>query len=186
MEPILLVCFSLLAHGAEAACRDARFVGTVLPLRAQQLVVAPTRSPAANRLRFRHDVSLTVPVAVGAPPQNVTMVLDTGSELSWLLCATGRQGSAAAGAAAMGESFRPRASATFAAVPYGSTQCSSRDLLARSLRSMFGCMSTAYDSSPNNAATVGLHALLRDAGHHAPVLVLHLRPGLRRRAAPWL
>ena len=76
----------------------------------------------------------------------------------------------------MVESFRPRASATFAAVPYGSTQCSSRDLLARSLRSMFGCMSTAYDSSPNNAATVGLHALLRDAGQHAPILVLHLRP----------
>ncbi|KAG0551752.1 hypothetical protein BDA96_01G450000 [Sorghum bicolor] len=87
MEPILLLCLSLLAHGAEAACRDARFEGTVLPLRVQQLVVAPpTRSPAANRLRFRHDVSLTVPVAVGAPPQNVTMVLDTGSELSWLLC----------------------------------------------------------------------------------------------------
>ncbi|RLN39532.1 aspartic proteinase PCS1-like [Panicum miliaceum] len=51
----------------------------LLPLRLQA-------APPANKLRFRHDVSLTVSVAVGTPPQNVTMVLDTGSELSWLLC----------------------------------------------------------------------------------------------------
>ncbi|EES03871.1 hypothetical protein BDA96_03G381000 [Sorghum bicolor] len=168
------------------------------PLRARQVPAGALPRPP-SKLRFHHNVSLTVSLAVGTPPQNVTMVLDTGSELSWLLCATGRQGSAAAGAAAaMGESFRPRASATFAAVPCGSTQCSSRDLPAPPscdgasrqchvslsyadgsasdgalatdvfavgeappLRSAFGCMSTAYDSSPDGVATAGLLGMNR-------------------------
>ncbi|KAH7855759.1 hypothetical protein Vadar_028509 [Vaccinium darrowii] len=39
-----------------------------------------------NKLSFHHNVSLTVSLSVGSPPQNVTMVLDTGSELSWLHC----------------------------------------------------------------------------------------------------
>ncbi|KAF8718760.1 hypothetical protein HU200_025062 [Digitaria exilis] len=86
---ILLLCLSLLARAA-AAGREDRFAGGVLlPLRAVQVAASLTPQPPqapANRLRFRHDVSLTVSVAVGTPPQNVTMVLDTGSELSWLLC----------------------------------------------------------------------------------------------------
>ncbi|KAK1393095.1 hypothetical protein POM88_012151 [Heracleum sosnowskyi] len=32
------------------------------------------------------NVTLTVSLSVGTPQQNVTMVLDTGSELSWLQC----------------------------------------------------------------------------------------------------
>ncbi|KAF8683671.1 hypothetical protein HU200_044600 [Digitaria exilis] len=81
---ILLLCLSLLVRAA-AADREDRFGGGVLlPLRTVQ-AASPPQAPA-NRLRFRHDVSLTVSVAVGTPPQNVTMVLDTGSELSWLLC----------------------------------------------------------------------------------------------------
>ncbi|KAK2968524.1 hypothetical protein RJ640_009369 [Escallonia rubra] len=39
-----------------------------------------------NKLSFNHNVSLTVSLTVGSPPQQVTMVLDTGSELSWLHC----------------------------------------------------------------------------------------------------
>lgn len=39
-----------------------------------------------NKLHFQHNVTLTVSLSVGTPQQNVTMVLDTGSELSWLHC----------------------------------------------------------------------------------------------------
>ncbi|XVF83711.1 hypothetical protein PTKIN_Ptkin16aG0513200 [Pterospermum kingtungense] len=41
---------------------------------------------ATNKLAFQHNVTLTVSLSVGSPPQTVTMVLDTGSELSWLHC----------------------------------------------------------------------------------------------------
>ncbi|KAK9683329.1 hypothetical protein RND81_10G132500 [Saponaria officinalis] len=39
-----------------------------------------------NKLQFHHNISLTVSLLVGTPPQPVSMVLDTGSELSWLHC----------------------------------------------------------------------------------------------------
>ncbi|KAG2541785.1 aspartic proteinase PCS1-like [Panicum virgatum] len=110
MPRILLLCLFLLAHSA-AADGEARFGGGVLlPLRVQAASLAP-QAPA-NKLRFRHDVSLTVSVAVGTPPQNVTMVLDTGSELSWLLC----NGTGA-------EAFDAPASSTYAAVRCRSPEC---------------------------------------------------------------
>ena len=114
MPRILLLCLFLLAHSL-AADGDARFGGGVLlPLRVQAASLAP-QAPA-NKLRFRHDVSLTVSVAVGTPPQNVTMVLDTGSELSWLLCnGTGAPRPAAA--------FDAPASSTYAAVRCRSPEC---------------------------------------------------------------
>jgi len=204
MPPPLLVCLLLVL--LVAVPRPWSVAGEpprpgakprAFPLRARQVPAGALPRPP-SKLRFHHNVSLTVSLAVGTPPQNVTMVLDTGSELSWLLCATARQGSAAAGAAAMGESFRPRASATFAPVPCGSAQCSSRDLPAPPscdgasrqcrvslsyadgsasdgalatdvfavgdappLRSAFGCMSTAYDSSPDGVATAGLLGMNR-------------------------
>jgi hypothetical protein len=113
MPRILLLCLFLLAHAA--ADGEARFGGGVLlPLRVQAASLAP-QAPA-NKLRFRHDVSLTVSVAVGTPPQNVTMVLDTGSELSWLLCnGTGAPRPAAA--------FDAPASSTYAAVHCRSPEC---------------------------------------------------------------
>ncbi|XVF55253.1 hypothetical protein PTKIN_Ptkin06aG0022400 [Pterospermum kingtungense] len=51
----------------------------IFPLKTQTL-----RSP--NKLQFHHNVSLIVSLTVGTRPQNVSMVLDTGSELSWLHC----------------------------------------------------------------------------------------------------
>ncbi|KAL2333267.1 hypothetical protein Fmac_014480 [Flemingia macrophylla] len=51
----------------------------ILPLKIQTLA-----SP--RKLPFHHNVTLTVSLTVGTPPQSVTMVLDTGSELSWLHC----------------------------------------------------------------------------------------------------
>ncbi|KAL0451131.1 UNVERIFIED_CONTAM: Amino acid transporter AVT1D [Sesamum latifolium] len=57
----------------------------VLPLKTQEIQSPPSKLP------FTHNVTLTVSLAVGTPPQNVTMVLDTGSELSWLQCNTTRR-----------------------------------------------------------------------------------------------
>lgn len=189
MPPPLLVClifFSLaVPWPSEAAGPGAKPL--LFAMRARQVPAgALTRPP--SKLRFHHNVSLTVSLAVGTPPQNVTMVLDTGSELSWLLCAPG------------GGSFRPRASATFAAVPCASAQCRSRDLPsppacdgasrqcrvslsyadgsasdgalatdvfavgdAPPLRAAFGCMATAFDSSPDGVATAGLLGMNRGA-----------------------
>ncbi|KAI3439603.1 uncharacterized protein J3R85_004604 [Psidium guajava] len=45
----------------------------------------PRASPT-DKLPFYHNVTLTISLAVGSPPQRVTMVFDTGSELSWLHC----------------------------------------------------------------------------------------------------
>ncbi|KAL6508000.1 Glutathione gamma-glutamylcysteinyltransferase 1 [Orobanche gracilis] len=56
----------------------------VLPLKTREIPSPP------NKLPFTHNVTLTVSLAVGTPPQNATMVLDTGSELSWLQCNTTR------------------------------------------------------------------------------------------------
>uniref|UniRef100_A0A0A9GWF2 Peptidase A1 domain-containing protein n=1 Tax=Arundo donax TaxID=35708 RepID=A0A0A9GWF2_ARUDO len=199
--PPLLVCLLLLLlpavrRPAEAATPGAK--PRVFPLRARQVPAGALPRPP-SKLRFHHNVSLTVSLAVGTPPQNVTMVLDTGSELSWLLCAPGHQGGGAA-TAARGASFRARASSTFAAVSCGSAQCRSRDLpappscdaasrqcrvslsyadgsssdgaLATDVfhvgdapppRSAFGCMATAYDSSPDGVATAGLLGMNRGA-----------------------
>ncbi|EEF30826.1 Aspartic proteinase nepenthesin-2 precursor, putative [Ricinus communis] len=57
----------------------------ILPLRTEEIPSNSfPRSP--NKLPFRHNISLTVSLTVGTPPQNVSMVIDTGSELSWLYC----------------------------------------------------------------------------------------------------
>lgn len=60
-----------------------QFRSLVLPLKTQRVII-PGRS--LSKLPFRHNVSLTVSLSVGTPPQNISMVLDTGSELSWLNC----------------------------------------------------------------------------------------------------
>ncbi|CAI9302766.1 unnamed protein product [Lactuca saligna] len=57
----------------------------ILPLKLQSLPSGSLQNPP-NELSFHHNVSLTVSITVGSPPQPVTVVLDTGSELSWLRC----------------------------------------------------------------------------------------------------
>ncbi|XP_006651248.3 aspartic proteinase PCS1-like [Oryza brachyantha] len=120
---LVLLCLYVFLARAEAASGSAGYAvgggggegkspgGTVLPLRVREV-----EAPAANRLRFRHNVRLTVPVAVGTPPQNVTMVLDTGSELSWLLC----NGSCAP---PLTPAFNASGSASYDAVPCLSPAC---------------------------------------------------------------
>ncbi|XP_071710701.1 aspartic proteinase PCS1 [Rutidosis leptorrhynchoides] len=57
----------------------------ILPLKIKSLPTGYDQKPT-NKLSFHHNVSLTVSLSVGSPPQQVTMVLDTGSELTWLRC----------------------------------------------------------------------------------------------------
>ncbi|KAJ7964539.1 Aspartic proteinase PCS1 [Quillaja saponaria] len=58
----------------------------ILPLKTQAIPHGVIPSRPSNKLSFHHNVTLTVSLTVGSPPQTVTMVLDTGSELSWLHC----------------------------------------------------------------------------------------------------
>ncbi|KAK9127065.1 hypothetical protein Syun_015862 [Stephania yunnanensis] len=71
-----------------------------------------------NKLSFQHNVSLTVSLAVGTPPQNVSMVIDTGSELSWLNCKSSSQSPT--------NSFHPFLSSSYSPIPCSSPTCTTR------------------------------------------------------------
>ncbi|CAH9100943.1 unnamed protein product [Cuscuta epithymum] len=58
---------------------------TALPLKAQGMKSGSYHGDPLH-LKITQNVTLTVSLAVGSPPQMVTMVLDTGSELSYLRC----------------------------------------------------------------------------------------------------
>ncbi|XAR66264.1 Nepenthesin [Bertholletia excelsa] len=68
-----------------------------------------------NKLSFHHNVSLTVSLSVGTPPQPATMVLDTGSELTWLHCKK-----------SMGPAFDSTRSSSYSPVPCSSPTCKTR------------------------------------------------------------
>lgn len=90
----------------------------VLPLKTQ--VIPPEsvrRSP--DKLPFRHNISLTVSLTVGTPPQNVTMVIDTGSELSWLHCNTSQNSSSSSSSS----TFNPVRSSSYSPIPCSSSTC---------------------------------------------------------------
>ncbi|KAK7290159.1 hypothetical protein RIF29_04385 [Crotalaria pallida] len=70
-----------LQNQTSASSLQQNFV--IMPLKIQTL---PHGTPSTRKLSFQHNVTLTVSLTVGTPPQSVTMVLDTGSELSWLRC----------------------------------------------------------------------------------------------------
>ncbi|KAH9315995.1 hypothetical protein KI387_024622 [Taxus chinensis] len=73
---------------------------------------------AANRAAFSYDdVALMTEVMVGNPPQKQKMVLDTGSELSWLHCKTGRNPSS---------SLNPTRSVSYAPIPCNSPLCTAK------------------------------------------------------------
>lgn len=72
---------------------------------------------APNRVAFHHNVSLTVSLTVGSPPQQVTMVLDTGSELSWLYCKRTPNTL---------PRFNPQLSTSYSPVPCSSPTCRTR------------------------------------------------------------
>ncbi|CAN0837534.1 Aspartic proteinase PCS1 [Linum grandiflorum] len=68
-------------------------------------------------MMFHHNISLTVSLTVGSPPQRVTMVMDTGSELSWLHCRK---------TPGLNSVFNPLASKSYAKVPCVSPTCRTR------------------------------------------------------------
>ncbi|KAM0953509.1 putative nepenthesin [Dioscorea sansibarensis] len=159
----------------------------ILPLRTKKMPSLALMKPP-NKLLFHHNISLTVYLSVGTPPQNVSMVLDTGSELSWLLCSKPK--------------FRPFASSSYHPVLCTSPSCRSqaRDLpippncnstshlcqvslsyadassssgalatdlfrLGNSpfLPTIFGCISSSYSSSVEDSNTAGLLGMNRGA-----------------------
>ncbi|KAJ8754238.1 hypothetical protein K2173_002138 [Erythroxylum novogranatense] len=88
----------------------------VLPMKTQ--VVGSVSVPrSASKLMFHHNVTLTVSLTVGTPPQNISMVLDTGSELSWLRCNKTQSYPSA---------FNPNRSTTYRPVPCSSPTCTTR------------------------------------------------------------
>ncbi|KAK4799519.1 hypothetical protein SAY86_024884 [Trapa natans] len=93
-----------------AAARNAN----ILPLRTVHVGGA---AEVATRLPFRHNVSLTVSLTAGTPPQPVTMVIDTGSELSWLHCKR---------SPGLRSVFDPAASRSYSAIPCLSQTCQDR------------------------------------------------------------
>ncbi|XP_031276897.1 aspartic proteinase PCS1-like [Pistacia vera] len=80
-----------------------------------QLIPSGSVPRSPNKLPFHHNVSLTVSLTVGTPPQNVSMVLDTGSELSWLNCNKTRYN--------YPNSFDPNRSSSYNPVPCSSPTC---------------------------------------------------------------
>ncbi|KAK4772886.1 hypothetical protein SAY87_027905 [Trapa incisa] len=92
-----------------------------LPLETRE--VSPDSIPRRpSKLAFRHNVSLTVSLTVGTPPQNVTMVIDTGSELSWLRCNKTSQNKSQS----CPTSFDPTRSRTYSPVSCNSTTCTTK------------------------------------------------------------
>lgn len=86
----------------------------VLPLKTQEIPSGSFPKPP-NKLPFHHNVSLIVSVTVGTPPQNVSMVIDTGSELSWLNCNKTRN-----------FTFDPTRSTSYSPIPCSSSTCTTR------------------------------------------------------------
>lgn len=79
------------------------------------LIVKKTASISSpNRVAFHHNVSLTVSLSIGSPPQQVVMVLDTGSELSWLHCKK---------TPITPLIFNPLVSSSYSAIPCSSPTC---------------------------------------------------------------
>ncbi|KAF2296093.1 hypothetical protein GH714_036105 [Hevea brasiliensis] len=110
-------------------CLSLKQESLILPLKTQKHprfsttrhFTTTSSALATNKLLFHHNVSLTVSLTVGSPPQNITMVLDTGSELSWLHCKK---------AQGLNSIFNPATSTTYAEVLCSSPTCrtGTRDL----------------------------------------------------------
>ncbi|KAF2303174.1 hypothetical protein GH714_014357 [Hevea brasiliensis] len=88
----------------------------VLPLKTQ-LISSGSVPRSPSKLPFHHNVSLTVSLTVGTPPQNVSMVIDTGSELSWLHCNK---------TATYPSAFDPTRSTSYGPIPCSSPTCTNR------------------------------------------------------------
>ncbi|XP_073008297.1 aspartic proteinase PCS1-like [Typha latifolia] len=124
---LLLLCFAITCSAIRTTinARTTKPKPLLFPLRSQEVSSLSIPRPT-NKLLFHHNVSLTVSLSVGTPPQNVSMVLDTGSELSWLHCNPGHS----PGTSNSPQYFRPNSSASFSTIHCSSPACRSqtRDL----------------------------------------------------------
>ncbi|XP_031485950.1 aspartic proteinase PCS1-like [Nymphaea colorata] len=91
-----------------------------LPLQTMKIPSINLPKPP-SKLQFSYNYSLVVPLKVGTPPQEIAMVVDTGSELSYLECLPSQSKLTI---------FNPNASSSYYAVPCDSDTCKnkSRDL----------------------------------------------------------
>ncbi|KAL6142136.1 hypothetical protein ACLB2K_060419 [Fragaria x ananassa] len=106
-------CLLLLTLTSTTLC-SSQSPTLILPLKTQEIPSGSfPKSP--NKLPFHHNVTLTVSVTVGTPPQNVSMVIDTGSELSWLNCNRTRN-----------FTFDPTRSSSYKPIPCSSPTCTTR------------------------------------------------------------
>lgn len=144
-----------------------------------------------NKLRFHHNVSLTVSLSVGSPPQNVSMVLDTGSELSWLRCANTPPDQSTAFDPTRSTSYSPISCSSpicmtqtrdfpipascdsnklcHATLSYADSSSTEGNLAAETFRVgpsddpgiVFGCMNSSFDSSSSDSNSTGLMGMNR-------------------------
>ncbi|VFQ80388.1 unnamed protein product [Cuscuta campestris] len=112
----LIFCYLLVTPLSLRAYPTKQESPVVLKLEAKRVPAAA--SPPLTKLPFSHNVTLTVSLAVGSPPQEVTMVLDTGSELSWLNCKTKTPNAPLV--------FAPTLSKSYSPVPCSSPTCMTR------------------------------------------------------------
>lgn len=161
----------------------------ILPLKTRYISSGQLAKPP-NKLSFHHNVSLTVSLTVGSPPQQVTMVLDTGSELSWLHCKKTTNTPL---------TFNSFSSKSYTPIPCSSPTCRTRtrdftspvscdpkklchvilsyadassvegNLAADTFRfgnsgmprTVFGCMDSGFSSNPEDSRTTGLMGMNR-------------------------
>lgn len=161
----------------------------ILPLRAKKISSFSTPKPP-NRVAFHHNVSLTVSLSIGSPPQQVIMVLDTGSELSWLHCKK---------TPTTPLTFNPLVSSSYSVIPCSSPTCRTKtrdfsipvscdpkklchatlsyadgssvegNLATETFRIdnlnlpgiVFGCMDSSSSSNPEDSRTTGLIGMNR-------------------------
>ncbi|KAJ4822084.1 Glutathione gamma-glutamylcysteinyltransferase 1 [Turnera subulata] len=110
----LLQIFVFFIFFQSQTCSSEPAEPIALSLKTQKHPTPAKFSTGTNKLLFHHNVTLTVSLTVGSPPQNITMVLDTGSELAWLHCKKMPN---------LKTFFNPLASTTYTKIPCDSDTC---------------------------------------------------------------
>ncbi|KAM3342729.1 aspartic proteinase PCS1 [Capsicum galapagoense] len=188
-DSLILLLFFLMFSSFFIQSISTKQQSLILPLTAKKISSVSIPKPP-NRVAFHHNVSLTVSLSVGSPPQQVTMVLDTGSELSWLHCKK---------TTATPSVFNPLVSKSYSAIPCSSATCRTKtrdfsvpvscdpkklchatlsyadassvegNLALETFRidnlnlpgMVFGCMDAGSSSNPEDAKTTGLVGMNR-------------------------
>ncbi|KAJ3707267.1 hypothetical protein LUZ61_010972 [Rhynchospora tenuis] len=108
---MLLILQSFTPDYTTALTHKINHFPTILPLRISK-ISSSANSEQPKKLLFHHNVSLVVSLSVGSPPQDLSMVLDTGSKLSWLVCNSNHP-----------KCFKSTSSRTYRTIPCKSSSC---------------------------------------------------------------